>query len=135
MLQQRPLVEVIAERIGPDSFHDPRLRSIFSTLLQLGENATMDELAASLDPDSIEFVQGALQQQGAIVDVERTINDSIAKIQNREIENQIAELTRLLAVASETERAQIEEQRRELRSQKRALGKGSYAAVNQYKSR
>ena len=130
MLQERSLVETIAERIGPDSFHDSRLRSIFAALLETGQDTSMETMSASLDEDAIELMQELFQQTGAIVDAARTINDSITKLNVRAMEDRIAEVDRLFPLANEVERTQLEAERETLLSQKQASRKGSYKAFS-----
>ena len=127
MLQDRSLVETIAERIGEESFRNLPLRSIFKALLETGETASVEELAAAMEGDSITLLEDLLKKQGSIVDVNRTIEDSIAKIHNREIENKMARLKKLLTVATELQRTEIETELRALSKERTALGRGSWA--------
>jgi DNA primase len=129
MLMQRSRVETIAERVGPDSFRDPRYRGIFTALLTLDEAAPMDELGALLDPDQIEIVESLIEDPGALLDVQRTIDDSLAKIQVRDLEDRVAEIERLLPLATDKERIELDKERERLVLQARASGKGSWKAL------
>jgi len=129
MLMQRSRVETIAERVGPDSFRDPRYRGIFAALLKLDEAASMDELGALLDPDQIEIVESLIEDPGALMDVQRTIDDSLAKIQVRDLEDRVAEIERLLPLATDRERIELDKEREKLVLQARASGKGSWKAL------
>jgi hypothetical protein len=129
MLMHRTRVETIAERVGPDSFRDPRYRAIFAALLALDEAASIDELSALLDADQIEIVQSLLEDPGAIVDVQRTIDDSLAKLQVRDLEERISEIDRLLPLATDRERIDLDNERQTLILQKRESRKGSWKAL------
>ena len=60
MVRDRARVEPIAERIGPDSFRHPLYRAIFSAFLEVGDEATLEELAQLLDADAINVIEEML---------------------------------------------------------------------------
>jgi len=128
MLAQRSRVDIIAERIGPDSFRDSRYRAIFAALLSAGDGAAMDEIAAMLDPEEIEVVESLVEDAAAIVDPQRTIDDSLAQLEVREMEDRVSEIDRLLPLASEREKETLDEERHKLVLQMRASGKMSFKA-------
>ena len=135
MLADRSRVEIIAERVGPDSFHNPRLRSIFATLLEMGEKATLEELATKLDENAIAVAEELLEGDGAIVDAGRTIDDSITRLHVRDMEERLAELDRLVPLASATEKNELEDEKQKIVLQMRASGKGSFKAFRRGRSR
>jgi DNA primase len=135
MLADRSRVETIAERVGPDSFHNPRLRSIFAALLEIGENATIEELAAKVDESSIAVAEELLQGDGAIVDASRTIDDSVTRLHVRDMEERLVELERLVPLANTKEKNELEEEKQKLVLQMRASGKGSFKAFRRGRSR
>ncbi len=135
MLLQRSRVETIAERIGPDSFRDPRYRAIFAALLTAGEGASMDELAAMLDPESIEVAESLLEDAGALMEPQRTIDDSLAQLEVRRMEDRVAEIDGLLPLASEAEKNVLDEERQKIVLQMRASGKMSFKAFRRRRTR
>lgn len=135
MLTQRAQVETIAERVGPDSFRDPRYRAVFSALLSAGDGATMEEIAPMLDAEGIEVVESLLEESNAIIDFQRTIDDSLAKLEVRDMEDRLAEIDRLLPLASGKERKELDEQRQKLVLQMRASGKMGFKAFRRGRSR
>ena len=135
MLAQRSKVESIAERVGPDSFRNQELRAIFAALLEVGENATLEELATRLDSESISLAEELLQDSDAIVDAGRTIDDSITKLNVRGIEERLIEIDRLLPLASSVEKDDMEEEKKKLVVQMRASGKGSFKAFRRSRPR
>ena len=135
MLLQRSRVETIAERIGPDSFRDPRYRAIFEALLDGGEDASIDALAATLDPESIEVAESLLEDAGALIEPQRTIDDSLAQLEVRRMEDRVAEIDGLLPLASEAEKKGLEEERQNIVLQMRASGKMSFKAFRRRRTR
>lgn len=135
MLAQRSQVENIAGRVGPDSFRNHDLRAIFAALLEVGEDATLEELATKLDSDAVALAEELLQDSDAIVDAGRTIDDSITKLSVRGIEERLIELDRLLPLASSKEKDELEEEKKKLVVQMRASGKGSFKAFRRGRPR
>jgi DNA primase len=128
MLALRSRVATIAERIGPDSFRDPSYRAIFTALLSAGDGATMDDLALILDAEEIEVAEALLEDPGALVDPQRTIDDSLAQLEVRGMEDRVSEIDGLLPLASEREKKALDEERQQLVVQMRASGKMSFKA-------
>jgi hypothetical protein len=128
MLQQRSQVEAIAERIGPDSFQNSMYRQIFSALLEHGEEASMDELANDLDADALDEAQEMLSESEGIVDMQRTIDDSITQLHVLEMEHRLTEIDGLLPLANEKERDALQQEKHQLVMQMRASGKMRYKA-------
>jgi DNA primase len=135
MLSQRARVETIAERVGPDNFRDPRYRAIFSALLASGDSAAMDEIFPMLDAEQIEVVESLLEDPTAIVDPQRTIDDSLAKLEVRDMEDRLAEVDRLIPLATREERDGLDEERKKLVQQMRASGKMGFKAFRRGRSR
>jgi DNA primase len=135
MLAQRSQVEFIAERIGPDSFRDERYRAIFSALLSSEDGASLQELAPMLDAESIEVAEALVEDRGALIDAQKTIDDSLAQLEVRAMEERLAEIDGLLALASDTEKTAFEDERRKLVSLMRASGKMSFKAFRRGRTR
>lgn len=135
MLFVRSRVESIAERVGPDSFRHPHFRAIFAALLELGAEATIEELAGSLDADALATAEELLEDGGAIMDAPRTIDDSLARLHVRDLEDRVSEIESLLPLASEAERLALQDERHTLVVQMRASGKMSYKAFRRGRSR
>jgi DNA-directed RNA polymerase specialized sigma subunit len=135
MLAQRSRADVIAERIGPDSFRDSRYRAIFSALLATGDSATIEEVAATLDPEEIEVIESLVEDPNALVDAQRTIDDSLAQLEVREMEERLAEIDRLIPLASVAEKKTLDDERQKLVLQMRASGKMSFKAFRRGRPR
>jgi replicative DNA helicase len=135
MVQDRSRVEPIAERIGPEAFRDPVYSEIFSALLETEEDATLDDLSAVLEPDAIVLMQEMLGEDGALVNVQRTIDDSITRLHVRDMEERVAEIDRLLPIANEVEKDALQEERAKLVVQMRASGRMTYKAFRPGRTR
>ena len=78
MLFMRSRVEQITERLGQESFREPQYRAIYLALISAGPDATLDEVSAHLDEDSIATVEEIVAEGSFQIDPERTISDSLA---------------------------------------------------------
>jgi hypothetical protein len=135
MVQDRSRVEPIAERIGPDAFRDSLYREIFAALLESGEDTTLDELAGVLEPDAIALMQEMIGEDGALVNVQRTIDDSITRLHVRDMEERVAEIDRLLPIANDEEKEPLQKEKAALVLQMRASGRMTYKAFRPGRTR
>ena len=135
MLQQRSRVETIAERIGPDSFHDSRYRAIFEALLEAGEDASLEDLSLGLDSESLATAEDLLSGVDAHIDPQRTVDDSITKLHVRAMEERVSEIDRILPLATESEKEILYDERTKLVVQMRATGKMGWGAIRRRRSR
>jgi DNA primase len=112
MLTSRALVERITERIGPGEFRDERYREIFERLARVAPDAVIGDVAAGLSAASTSVLETLLEEQGAIIDVERTVNDCLTRLELRRRKEMNARLQRDLMVATpaETDRLIAEKQ-------------------------
>jgi DNA primase len=135
MLHQRSQVEAIAERIGPDSFRHPLYRQIFSALLEHGGDAPVDELANDLDADALDETQEMMSDSQGIMDMQRTIDDSITQLHVIEMERRLTEIDNLIPIASEAEKETLQKEKQQLVMQMRASGKQRFGAVRRWRTR
>jgi DNA primase len=112
MLTSRALVERIAERIGPGEFRDERYREIFEKLATVSPDAVIGDVATGLSAPSVSVLQTFLEEQGAVIDVEKTVTDCLAKLELRRLKEVNAKIQRDLMVATpaETDRLIAEKQ-------------------------
>lgn len=112
MLTSRALIERISERIGPGEFRDERYREIFEKLAAASPDAVIGDVAAGLTSASASVLEPLLEEQGAIIDVERTVTDCLAKLELRRRKELNARIQRDLMVATpaETDRLIAEKQ-------------------------
>ena len=112
MLTSPALVERIVERIGPGEFRDDRYREIFERLAAKSSEAVIGDVAVGLSAPSASVLETLLEEQGAIIDVEKTVTDCLAKLELRRRKEINAQLQRDLMVATpaETDRLIAEKQ-------------------------
>ena len=124
MLHDRAVVERVTERCGPDSFQVSELREIFEALLSLGSEASVEEVAHDLTEPAVVVMQELLAAPDAIQHLQRTVDDSLSRLDQRRLEERNAEIMSLVAAATETEKDGLllekERNRREI-GQLRAL--------------
>jgi hypothetical protein len=107
MLRQRSLVERLTERVGPDTFQEPRYREIFATLLAPGPERSVPELAEAMSAPAVEMMQSLLGEPDAIQDLDLTVEHSLARLDERRLTRRNAEIDRLVAMASAEEKNQL----------------------------
>ena len=116
MLADPSRVEPIAEKVGPERFRDPTYGAIFSAMLALGDDYDIERLAAQLPPEAIEVMNALRDEPGAQVDPDQTVQASIAALSMRAVEERLAEIDRIVGIASDAEKdAFITEKRRLLK--------------------
>jgi replicative DNA helicase len=135
MLIDRSRVEPIAERIGPDAFRHPTYHAIFTALLESGEEAPIEKLSDSLDADSIELMQEMLGEGEALINLQRTIDDSRTRLHVRDMEERLSEIDRLIPLANDIERESLAKEREKLVIQMRASGKMTFKAFRPGRAR
>ncbi|MGQ0714352.1 MAG: DNA primase [Gemmatimonadaceae bacterium] len=127
MVHERGEVDVLAERIDPAEFRTPELREIFQALVQLGDAASIEDLSAVLSPPAVQELQDLLEEPDALVDVRRTVDDSLAALRVREIQARMNEIDRLMLVAAGEEKDLLNAEKTKLQRDVVALGgKGSW---------
>jgi replicative DNA helicase len=132
MLTTRGTVTGIAERVGVDRFRDPRYRAIFAAMLRLGADALTDELFAEMpDAPSTAALQELLAQPDAVIDARKTIDDSVARLQIREIEERLVSLGRAIQHADEAEKTVLTTELMKLRDERSAIGRGSWRKLRE----
>jgi DNA primase len=122
MLHERGEVDGLAERIDPAEFRNAELREIFQALVQLGDAAGIEEISSALTPAAVEEMQDLLEEPDALVDIRRSIDDSLAALRVREMETRLEEIDRLLPLAAGEEKDVLIVEKIKLRRDVQALG-------------
>ena len=122
MLHERGEVDGLAERVDPAEFRNAELREIFQTLVQLGDGIGIEELSSALTPAAVEEMQALLEEPDALVDIRRSIDDSLAALRVREMETRLAEIDRLLPLAAGEEKDVLIVEKIKLRRDVQAAG-------------
>ena len=124
MVHERGEVDALAERVDPADFQNPQLREIFQTLVKLGDEASIEDLSSALTSDAVEEMQALLEEPDALVDVRRTIDDSLTVLRRRDITTRMSEITRLLPLATGDEKDVLIVEKTKLQREMQALGGG-----------
>jgi DNA primase len=95
----RSLLDAVAEKLETSMLRDPDCRAIFEALVRIGPDATIDELAVRLKPETVALLQRMLADGTMGADPMRVVNDSLGKLHERARKERMAELRRLLSVA------------------------------------
>ncbi|HMI46423.1 MAG TPA: DNA primase [Gemmatimonadaceae bacterium] len=126
MLFNRSRVEQIAEKLGDESFREPQYRTIYRALIAAGPEATVDEITAHLDEDSVATVEEILAEGSYQIDPERTISDSLATLRARDLDQRAAELDRIIPLVEGAQKDQLIAEKDEIRKELKATGRNYY---------
>jgi DNA primase len=103
----RSLIDVVAERVDGTMLRDPQYRAIFESLLQVGPDATVDELSAHLTPEAVTVLQSMLAHGTMGADPMRVVDDCLVRLRQRSGKERVARLNRLLKLADGKEKDEI----------------------------
>jgi DNA primase len=123
LLHQRRYVEAVTERVGSASFTDPVYRTIFTELTTGDPDVPVDVLAETLDDEATGVLQELLDENGGVDHAEETITASINALLSREISMRLAEIDRLLPLASSDEKDDLIREKKRLAVEIQSLGR------------
>ncbi len=112
----------IAEQIDPARFTDEHYRAIFHAMLDLEDDFTVERLADRLEPDDVPVLNQLLDEGDAQNDPEKTISASIAVIAMRDIDSRLAEIDRMMALATVPEQNDLMKEKQRLQKEIELLG-------------
>lgn len=107
MLRSSAALERILERVGAESFREPRLREIVEALRDIGTAEQVDRVAERLSPPAVALLDELLGEPDAILDVERTVDDSLARLEERRLQDRNREIDRQMVLASDEEKTAL----------------------------
>jgi DNA primase len=107
MLSERAVIERVAERFGPDSFQDPTYQEIFEHLLERGESASIEALADGMSQEAIDVMQDLLAEPEAIQHLEKSVEDSLSRLELRQLEERNRAIDGLIPMAHGEEKDQL----------------------------
>jgi len=131
LLHDRSHVEHVAEHIGPEELRDPALQDIYRALLAVSPEASLELVAARLQPDSEEvFTELQREPIGEGEEVQRTLAGSIARIRRGAVQRKMDEITRAMRIATPAEQDVLISEKRRLMDDLAALGGGSFKSFD-----
>ncbi len=123
LLHRRRYVEAAAERVDPEAFTDSTYRAIFERLAVLDPEAPIDELALTLDDQTIEVMQQLLEETGGLDHAAETVDASINDFARRRIGARMTEIDRFLPLADANAKDELIREKRRLAAELQALGR------------
>ncbi|MBC7790527.1 MAG: toprim domain-containing protein, partial [Anaerolineae bacterium] len=126
MLHYRDEIEHIAERIGPQDFHEASYKAIFEALLDSGPNAALDDVTDAVPTEAMEALRPLVEEPEVVMDVRKTVDDCLRRLECRTIQARFTELKGLQEDASDSDKDEYNRERGELQKRSARLGcKGS----------
>lgn len=134
MLHDRRYVELVAERLGAESFSDETYRMIFSELVALGPEATIGEIAGGFDEDAIEVLEELVAEQGGLDRANEIVQGSVSAIASRDLDARLTDIDREMPLAAPDEKDDLIREKERLLKQMQALGRGRYKSFRTSRS-
>lgn len=128
LLHRRQHLEAVAENVGADSFREPTLAQIFSLLLE-SPDLGVEELAASLDDESIPTLNELSASDGGLDVPARIIQDCVAVLKQRPLSEEIDAIDRQLPLADDEEKTKLVRRKQQLTREIKALGGRRWKSV------
>lgn len=122
MLHYRDEIEHIAERVGPRDFHDTSYRAIFEALLDAKQNTPLDEVTDAVPEEAMAALRPLVEQPDVVMDVRKTVEDSLRRLECRTIQARFSELEGLQRSASDSDKDEYNRERGELQRRSARLG-------------
>jgi DNA primase len=134
LLHQRMFVEPIGERLSPSRISDLAYRQIFSALVMLGPEASVEEIAHRLDEDATEVLQELLVENGGLERSDEVIEGSVNALLARDVSNRLTEIDRLLPLAAGNEKDDLIREKRRLAKEIQSLGRPRWKSFGSTRS-
>jgi DNA primase len=112
----------IAEQVDPARFTDEHYRAIFYAMLDLEEEFTVERLADRLEPEDVSVLNVLLEEGDAQNDPDKTISASVAVIAMRDIDARLAEIDRVMSLATIPEQTELMKEKQRLQKEIELLG-------------
>lgn len=124
LLQHRNFLEGVAERVDTDAFRTDHLRAIYAALVAAGPDASMDDVAAGLDPAVVQTLDSLMSDAIPEEIAAAAIDAGLAWIASRALRERLAAIDREMKgdVPRETER-KLHDEKKQLKAQLNAIGK------------
>ncbi|HEX2717574.1 MAG TPA: DNA primase [Gemmatimonadaceae bacterium] len=123
LLLQPGLIPQAAERLGPENFRLEPYRRIFAALVELGEDATVEQVAAVLSAPEVEVLQGELiVPPEAVGDATAVVADSTNRLAAFALDVELRRVSEAAAHANGKEKEELLARQQRLKSEIRKLG-------------
>jgi DNA primase len=125
LLQAPARLDRVAERLGEEDFWVPAHRRIYAAMLAGGGEADAAYLEQNLGATEISVLNAIAEQGAALLDLNRTLQDAMERLEGREVETVRREIERKMPLASADEKNELLREKVNLRNK----GGGSWSAV------
>ena len=122
MLSDAHRTTEIAEKVDPARFTDEHYRAIFYAMLDLEDDFTVERLADRLEIDDVAVVNALLEEGDAQIDPDKTVSASIAVLAMRDIDARLAEIDRIMNLATIPEQQDLTREKLRLQKEIELLG-------------
>lgn len=127
LLHRRQDIEHVTERVGPDSFRDPTLASIFEQLL-LAPEQSLQELEQALGDDAVAVLNELVADRGGLDLPARIVDDCLSKFRQRDIGERLEALDREIPLANDAGKDALIAEKNRLQKEIQGLKGGRYKA-------
>jgi DNA primase len=121
LIHRRHDVEVVAERVGVDSFREPALAEIFTRLLE-SPDEPLDALADALDDEGVAVLNELSANHGGLDLPARIIEDCVSAFRQRDIGEQMESLDRQMLLADPATKDELMKAKNRLQKEMQTLG-------------
>lgn len=122
MLSDPHRTAAIAEKVDPARFADEHYRAIFYAMLDLEDEFTVERLADRLEQDDVPVLNALLEEGDAQIDPDKTVSASLAVFAMRDIDARLAEIDRVMNLASIPEQEALTKEKLRLHKEVELLG-------------
>jgi DNA primase len=112
----------IAEKVDPARFTDEHYRAIFYAMLDLEDEYTVERLADRLEAEDVPVLNALLEEGDAQIDPDKTVSASLAVLAMRDIDARLAEIDRIMNLASIQEQQELTREKLRLHKEIEMLG-------------
>jgi DNA primase len=130
LLHERRYIATAASQIDASLFTDPAYHAIFLGLTSHGMQATIDELAATLDEDATEMLEELLGEHGGLDHADEVARASINAMLARGLSARLTEIDRLLPLADSAMKDELIREKGQLAAGIKALGRARWKQFN-----
>jgi DNA primase len=122
MLRDSHRTAAIAEKVDPARFTDEHYRAIFYAMLDLDGEFTVERLADRLEQEDVPVLNALLEEGDAQIDPDKTVSASIAVLAMRDIDVRLAEIDRIMNLATIPEQQELTREKLRLQKEIEMLG-------------
>jgi len=123
LVHDRSRLEEVAEQLGPDALSHPALRLVFTAMLELPADASLNELSDAL-PEAVRPLLDTLlaEPPGEGFDARAALDGAVARLRDEAMHREMQEKSREMSLASDEQKNRLLGEMTNLTRDRRALG-------------